>query len=322
MKILATDVPLNPAIADISELLKLRFAARELTFFPRMAARHQQAGAHQSRFRGRGIDFDEVRPYQPGDDIRTIDWRVTARTTTPHTKLFREERERPVLVITDLRPSMFLGSQELKSVTAAKIAATLAWAGLYANDRVGGLIFGAQQQQDFRPRRSHHSVLQIIHGLSDYTERLLLNEPCRYSLAEILTEARRVVHPGTTLFIVSDFHDIDSAGRKDEASESQQHLFQLAKHCDLTLCHTFDTLDSQLPPPGSYAVSNGEQQCLLNTRRQPLRQQFEQQFRNRQSHLRQLCNRLSMGYLSFRTGQPIIHPLLQAYSGKRNRRSR
>ena len=307
----------NPAVADINALLKLRFAARDLTFFPRMAARGQMAGGHQSRFRGRGMDFDEVRQYQPGDDVRTIDWRVTARTQTPHTKVFREERERPVIVITDLRPNMFLGSRNLKSVVAAEICSTLCWAGLYANDRVGGMIFGAQQQYDIRPKRSHHTVLQLIHSLHDYTGLLLNATQSRFALSDMLSEARRVIHPGTSLFIISDFYDYQPGQRSDQ---THQHLFQLARHCDLTLCHIIDPLDQQLPPPGSYAITDGTQRALLNTRQQKLRQRYEQQFRNRQQQLRQLCGQLAMGYLDFDTGQPVIHRLRDVYSGKRRRR--
>ena len=115
-----SESPLNdhPAVASIPAMIKLRYGARELTGFPKIQARQMLAGGHKSRFRGRGMDFDEVRIYQPGDDIRSIDWRVTARTQIPHTKVFREERERPLLVITDLRSSMFFGSQRLKSVLA------------------------------------------------------------------------------------------------------------------------------------------------------------------------------------------------------------
>ena len=127
------------------------------------------AGGHRSRFRGRGMDFDEVRIYQPGDDVRSIDWRVTAKTQTPHTKIFREERERPVLVVADFA-AMFFGSQRLKSVVACEIAA--ARAGLNANDRVGGLIFGPQQQTEIKARRSHHAVLQFIHDLRDFWQLL------------------------------------------------------------------------------------------------------------------------------------------------------
>ena len=195
----------HPAIASLSKMVRLRYGARELTGFPKIQARQMLAGGHKSRFRGRGMDFDQVRIYQPGDDVRSIDWRVTARTEVPHTKIFSEERERPILVISDLRSSMFFGSQRLKSVVACEVSAALAWAGLAANDRAGGLIFGQQEQMDVKARRSHHAVLQFIHGLQDYSEKLLDIQqteglqPDRYSLAEILEEARRFVLPGSTM---------------------------------------------------------------------------------------------------------------------------
>lgn len=312
----------NPAVAEINMLLQLRYAARDLSFFPRLLSKSQISGVYQSRFRGRGMDFDEVRVYQPGDDIRRIDWRVTARTTTPHTKIFKEERERPILVLTDLRSSMLFGSQELKSVTAAKVAATLSWAGLYANDKVGSLIFGAQEQHDIRAKRSHHSVLQTIHSLHDYTNKLLTPKPNKYSLADILAEARRVVLPGSTLFVISDFH-IHAA--TEEKREIERHLFQLSRHCDVTLCHIFDKLDTELPPPGSYAVAaeslSGEfENKWVNTRKQGLRQQFEQQFRHHRNWLQQLCGKLRMGYLSFQTANSVTDILRHAYAGKSRRR--
>ena len=192
----------HPAIANLGEMVRLRYAARELTDFPRVLAKQMMAGGHRSKFRGRGMDFDEVRIYQPGDDVRSIDWRVTAKTQAPHTKIFREERERPVLVVADLR-SMFFGSQRLKSVVACEIAAALAWAGLNANDRVGGLIFGPEQQTEIKARRSHHAVLQFIHDLRDFSQQLLQlatdNQPGDHnSLTHILEETRRTAPPGTT----------------------------------------------------------------------------------------------------------------------------
>tara|TARA_R110000822_G_scaffold60287_11_gene150255 strand:+ start:2686 stop:3621 length:936 start_codon:yes stop_codon:yes gene_type:complete len=304
----------NPAIADISTLVKLRFGARDLKFFPRLMAKNLVLGGHQSRFRGRGMDFEEVRQYQPGDDIRTIDWRVTARTMTTHTKLFSEERERPVLVVTDLRPTMFFGSKELKSVTACQVAAALAWAGLNANDRVGGLIFGAEHQYDIRARRSHHSVLQLIHKLRDFSEQLIHANANRYTMAEILEDTRRVAMPGSTLFLISDFHDLDK--------NCEQHLFELARHCDINICHIHDGLEAQLPPPANYQVSNGHQRFNLNTQGTDLRRQFEKQFRDRQAHLKTLCSKLRMGSLSFETAVPIMPVLQQAYGRKTQGRRR
>jgi uncharacterized protein (DUF58 family) len=304
----------NPAIADISTLVKLRFGARDLKFFPRLIAKNLVLGGHQSRFRGRGMDFEEVRQYQPGDDIRTIDWRVTARTMTPHTKLFREERERPVLIIVDLRHTMFFGSKELKSVTACQVAAALAWAGLNANDRVGGLVFGADQQCDIRARRSHHTVLQLIHKLRDFSEQLIHANTNRYSLAEMLEDTRRVAMPGSTLFLISDFHDLDK--------DCEQHLFELARHCDLNFCHVHDALEARLPPPANYQVSNGHQRFNLNTRGSELRRQFEKQFKDRLAHLKHLCSQLRMGNLSFETSIPVLPVLQQAYGRKKPRRRR
>lgn len=303
--------PHNPAIADIAALVKLRFGARELKFFPKMNAKNPLLGGHHSRFRGRGMDFEEVRQYQAGDDIRTIDWRVTARTLTPHTKLYREERERPVLIVTDLRPTMFFGAQELKSVTACQVAAALAWAGLNANDRVGGLIFGGQKQCDIRAKRSHHSVLQFIHQLCDFSEQLIETRENNFSLAEILEDTRRVALPGSTLFLVSDFHDLDK--------NCEQHLFELARHSDINFCHIHDRLEVQLPPPANYLVSHGEQRFSLNTRATELRQQFEQQYKDRMAYLRNLCLQLKLGCLSFETANPILPVLQQAYGRKKIR---
>ena len=309
----------NPAIADIATLVKLRFGTKDLKFFPRLMAKNPLMGNHQSRFRGRGMDFEEVRQYQPGDDIRTIDWRVTARTTTPHTKLFSEERERPVLIVSDLRANMFFGAHELKSVTACQVAAALAWAGLNANDRVGGLVFGPEHQTDIRARRSHHSVLQLIHTLRDESEQLIHTQNTaatnpHISLAKILEDTRRVALPGSTLFVISDFYDLDQ--------QCEQHLFELARHCDLNVCHVYDELEAHLPPPSNYQVTNGEQRFNLNTRKAELRQQFEQQFHQRQTRIRELCARLRIGLLSFETATPVLPTLQQTYSRKKSGRRR
>ena len=308
----------NPAIADLGEMIRLRYAARELTGFPRVLAKQMMAGGHRSRFRGRGMDFDEVRIYQPGDDVRSIDWRVTAKTQTPHTKIFREERERPVLVVADLRSSMFFGSQRLKSVVACEIAAALAWAGLNANDRVGGLIFGPQQQTEIKARRSHHAVLQFIHDLRDFSQQLLQlatdNQPCDHiSLAHILEETRRTALPGTTVFVVSDFYDF--------GDECQQHLFQLARHCNLNFCHVFDSLEMDLPQPALYAVSDGQQQRILDTGDHKLRRQYAEAYTQRNQQLQKWSQQLAAGLLPFNTSEPVMAILAQAYGKRRKART-
>jgi uncharacterized protein (DUF58 family) len=302
----------NPAIADSHQLIKLRYGAKELSHFPKLQARQILAGGHRSHFRGRGMDFDQVRLYQPGDDVRSVDWRVTARTQVPHTKVFIEERERPILIICDLRSSMFFGSQRLKSVVACEVSAALAWAGLGINDRVGGVIFGAQKQLDVKPKRSHHTALQFIHGLQNFSEALLEPQPDSLDLATILEESRRLALPGSTVFIVSDFHDLNS--------DCEPHLFSLAKHCSINFCQVIDNLERQLPEPALYAVGNGERQAILDTSDVKLRDQFAHQFSQRENLLQKLCEQLSAVLLPFNTSQPVMHLLAMAYGKRRSAR--
>ena len=299
----------HPAIASLSQLIKLRYGARELTGFPKIQARQMLAGGHKSRFRGRGMDFDQVRIYQPGDDVRSIDWRVTARTQVPHTKIFSEERERPILVISDLRSPMFLGSQRLKSVVACEISAALAWAGLAANDRAGGLVFGPQQQVDIKSRRSHHAVLQFIHALHEYSAQLIEPQTDRYSLADILEESRQFILPGSTVFIVSDFHDLDN--------NCERHLFELARHGNLNFCHVYDDIETELPPPSLYAVTDGQHQTMLDSSNTQLRQRFVDAFSQRSQHLRKLSEQLSAGLLLFNSADSVMSVLARAYGKRR-----
>ena len=144
----------------LEELIELQYRARGFSFLPRQPVHSLLSGRHASRMRGRGLDFEELQGYLPGDDIRTIDWRVTARTGAAHTKMFREERERQVLVCVDQRSSMFFGSQYCcKSVLAARLAALISWAALQRGDRLGGLVFSESEHREIRPRRSRRSVV-------------------------------------------------------------------------------------------------------------------------------------------------------------------
>jgi len=300
-------------IPDPTALIRLRHSARELNLFPRRQALSSQGGGYRSRFRGRGMEFDEVRPYQPGDDVRSIDWRVTARTNTTHTKIFREERERPVLIAVDLRSSMFFGSQRLKSMVACDIAALLAWAGINANDRVGGLVFSPAAQRDSRSHKSHHSVLRMIQHLGEACTELAQSQASgtadNLSLASILEECRRVATPGATLVIISDFHDLDG--------DCEKHLFELARHCDVSLCRIHDPLEEELPPPGLYGISVGADSQMLDSRDGKARERFGNLFRQRQSALAALGRRLALPVLEFASHQPVLPVLRRAFAHHR-----
>lgn len=159
--------------ATLTDLIALQYEARGFSFLPKYAVQSVLSGRHRSRLRGRGLDFDEVRKYIPGDDIRNIDWKVTARVGITHTKEFTEEKERPVLIVVDQRSNMFFGSQRyLKSVIAAHIAALAAWRTLDVGDRVGGILFGDTGLDLIKPKRNRKTVQQFLSILSTYNQEL------------------------------------------------------------------------------------------------------------------------------------------------------
>ena len=240
---------------DLSALTGLRRAAAELPLFRRAATRSLLLGNVRSRFRGRGMEFEEARLYQPGDDIRSIDWRVSARTGKPHTKVFSEERERPVHLVLDQRSAMFFGSgARFKSVLAAELAACIAWAALGASDRIGGQVFGDHRETAIRARRNKRAVLQLLKDAVAFNHALPgdpgaeTGEPPR-SLRFVLEECRRLTRPGTALFVFSDFHDLEE--------EAARRLLELGRHREITLFWIRDPLEHAAALEGRLGVSDG-----------------------------------------------------------------
>ena len=240
---------------EMSRLLGARQLARDINLFSRVPARALMQGESRSRYRGRGMEFEEARLYAPGDDVRTIDWRVTARTGTAHTKVFREERERPVHILVDQRSNMFFGSQNLfKSVFAAEAAAILAWAALEGSDRIGGQIVGNETETDFRAKRSQHSVLRFIRELHAFNHKLP-GGAAEYSLAHMLTECERLVRPGSAVFIVSDFIDFEES--------AQRALSMMGRRADITLLRVQDPLETKIPEVGRTRLTDGQRETEI-----------------------------------------------------------
>jgi uncharacterized protein (DUF58 family) len=312
MRLADISQPATGAYVTLETLIGLRFPATQLQLTRRNRALSALAGPNKANFRGRGIDFEEVRSYQAGDDIRTIDWRVTARTGTAHTKVFREERERPVLVVVDQRSSQFFGSQHcFKSVLAAHLGALLAWSALGNGDRVGSLVFNDSRHREVRPRRSRKTVLTILSELEAFNRRLPLASGDDNSLAGILDTLRRIARPGTSIYLVSDFY-----GAEDPAV--REHLFRLAQHSEITALACADPLESALPPAGRYAITDGQRRSELLTTDRRLRQNYQEEQAQRMATLETDLQRLGIPLLRASTEHsPFL--LLQRYFGAQGR---
>lgn len=276
--------------------------------------RSQEGGHYLSPFKGRGMEFDEVRLYQPGDDVRTLDWRVTARTGKPHTKLFREERERSVLFWVDYRAPMFFATRgRFKSVMAAHAAALLAWSAIHHGDRLGGLVFSENQHEEIRPQRGKKGALHFIRKLVEHSAWIPERENTsdgefieknRVEAAhQALMRLRRVSRTGSLVFLMSDFRSID--GR------SESHLAQIARHNDVVMLFIYDPIEKMLPPPGLYRLSDGQTHITLDTSQQAGRTAHQDKFQERQEILQGYCRRYGIYFLPCATNDDLLLRLQQ-----------
>jgi uncharacterized protein (DUF58 family) len=260
----------------------------------------------RSALRGRGLEFEEVRAYQAGDDVRMIDWRVTARSGKPFTKLFREEREKPLLILVDQRQPMFFGSRHcFKSKLAAYLGAWLAWSGLERGDRIGGLVIGNRERHDIRPRRTRKTVMAWLNALLTYNRALRRDSTLHsteQSLLDALADLRRIAKPGSTIYLLSDF-------RGSEHPQVREHLHALARHCEITALFIFDPLECELPPPAVYAVTDGKARVLLDSGDRQVRAHHRAAFDQHVQHTRNLLASLAIPMLEISTDEPPLQKL-------------
>jgi uncharacterized protein (DUF58 family) len=279
-------------LPDLPELLGAQADARRLALHSRAPARQQFLGQHRSVQRGRGLEFEEVRPYVPGDDARSIDWRVSARRGRLHTKLFREERERPVWLLVDLQPAMFFGSQlQLKSALAVRTAAVLAWVSAIRGDRVGAVIANGAQMICLPPRAREAGVLPIINALLALQPRAP-RTPLPQTLAGALTTLQPMVHPGSLVLAISDFAAVDAA---DEVRWSG-----LAAHAEVRLFCVSDALERNGLPDGKFRGGLPGRLWPLDGRASRARWQIL--WREREQRLESLGQRLRMRIYALDTG--------------------
>ena len=286
-----------------------------------------QSGGYLSPFKGRGMEYQESRPYQPGDDIRNLDWRVTARSGKTYTKQFREERERAVIMWVDFRqPMQFATRGVFKSVLAARAAALLAWSAVQQGDRVGGLIFAEQRHQELRPHNGDRAALRFIRQLCAGVEKdnagnnYVANDAAagtrqdgmagNGSAEEALVRLRRVTRPGSLVILISDFRHL--------GTHAESHLMQLSRHNDVIMLFIFDPLERELPPAGTYRVSDGVHSQLLDTGDARGRMAYQNKFQQHREYLQSLSRRYGISFISCATDQDIVQVLQQGLRLKRS----
>ncbi len=274
--------------ANLDDLIRVRFKARDFSFMPRQPVSSILSGRYASRLRGRGLNFEEMRRYLPGDDVRTIDWRVTARTRQPHVRVYTEEKDRSVLLLVDQRANMFFGSRDrMKSVTAAELAALGAWRALDAGDRVGAVVFNDTEVTDIRPQRSQRAVMSILGTVVEMNQRLRVGshiEPSPDMLNEALRKAVRLAPHDVLIVIISDFFGVDA--------ETERLAASLAAHNDVLGLLVHDPL--RLNPHGhSISVSDGKLQMQMDLGNKKVREKLAEDYRLEQERITHFLKKMS-----------------------------
>lgn len=289
---------------EFSELMAMQHQAASLAV-RRKYIRAAMSGAHVSRLRGRGMEFDEVRVYQPGDDVGSIDWKVTARKGVTHVKLYREERERPVLLCLDYRSSMFFATQgALKSVVATQAAALLAWHGIGHGDRLGGMIFSGETHTEIKPMRGKRGVLGLFHQCVKHPAWQHASQAVVQPELDLLTRKLRYTSKhGSLIYILSDFRGLTAQAVAD--------LAQLARHNDVVLISVVDKLEQTFPKSGTYPVFDGQQYFHIQATPQ-LRGQWKAHFDAHQAKLDALQIKYGISHITLHTDDDVANTLAQS----------
>jgi len=295
------------SLPDLAELIALRGPARGLGLHAQRPALAPLQGSHRSVQRGRGLEFEEVRPYAPGDDARNIDWRVTARRGRPHTKLFREERERPVWLLADLHAGLYFGSRrQLKSVLLLRAAALLAWIAVLSGDRLGALIAdGLKPPRIFPPRGREAGVLPVLEALVE-AQPQEPGVPAADSLNSSLSGLRPLLQPGSLVLVLSDFSTLDE--------HTDSVLTALSTHSDCRLLVLTDPLERHGLPAGGYRVGLPGQLWWLDGARD--RRAWHEKWAARQRRLETLARRLSLPVIQLDTADAVAESLPPLLRGR------
>ena len=287
--------------ADLDDLIKIQFKARDFSFQPGQPVNSILSGRYASRLRGRGLNFEELRRYHPGDDIRTMDWKVTARTRSPHVRVYTEEKDRAVLLLVDQRQHMFFGSRNrLKSVTAAELAALAAWRALAVGDRIGAIVFNDTEMVEIKPQRSRQKVMEILGHVVRQNHALSADStvnPNPGQLNRVLEKARVLAPHDALVVLISDGLGVDD--------ETQRFTAWLAEHNDVLALLVHDP--SRIDPTGArLTVSDGTLQMDLDLTDPSVSRKMAEDFRTEQENLTRSLRRLSAPLLMISNEEDVV----------------
>lgn len=294
----------------LDRLAALEHRAHGFDFLPRQPVGSVLSGRRASRVRGRGLEFEEIRGYLPGDDVRAIDWKVTARTGKPHVRVTREERDRPALILVDQRQSMFFGSRlNMKSVTAAEVAALAAWRILGSGDRVGGIVLSDAGLDEVRAGRSRAAVLRLLGFVAERNRALDAAAPLVEDAPGLLNRALRqaagIVTHDWLLVVVSDFDGADD--------ETLRILSGIARRNDVVMALVHDPLAHELPDAGRLVVGDGRMQVEIDFADARVRRNLEAVGGDRLKRLLRWQEKLNAAILPVSAGEPTGPQLLRLF---------
>jgi uncharacterized protein (DUF58 family) len=299
--------------ADLAELMKLEFKAKGFSFLPRQPIHSILSGRHGSRLRGRGLNFEEIRRYLPGDDIRNMDWRVTARVQKPHVRVYTEERDRPCLLVVDQRRGMFFGTRRsMKSVAAAEAAALAAWRVFDAGDRVGAIIFNDTEVTEIAPHHSRRRVMQILRAIVAKNHALRADSGQAANPHMINTALERAVRLAKHDCLVCL---IAGGGGADQ--ETVRLGTQIAAHNDVVVVFVYDPMEADLPSGGRPVFADGEMQLEVDGRDARLRSGFNEEFLRRLEWMRHITRQRKTPLIPISTERDVAEQVRDLLGGTR-----
>jgi uncharacterized protein (DUF58 family) len=306
---MATEHPNAGIYVQLDELVRLQHKASGFSFLPKQPVHSVLSGRHSSKLRGRGLNFEELRNYLPGDDTRNIDWKVTARTRTPYVRVYTEEKDRTVWLLVDQRVGMFFGSQhKMKSVVAAEVAAISAWRVLSVGDRVGALVFNDSEISIVAPHRSRERVMQILKQVVEKNQALSSSpdlKPDPGKLNEALKEVSMMARHDCLVCLITDGDGLNR--------ETRKHITRLAEHNDVLTTLIYDPLEKDMPAVGRLRFADGEGQIEADTSNKKLRHDFNSEFEQRLEGIQNASRRFSIPVVPLHTARPVSEQLRDAF---------